>query len=266
MCRQNVVSSGFHDLSQSLPDVTPQHPQYQFICAQRRKIRKLKLHNQRTNSFQNPEVVASDTSTLSKKEARRLKNRESAALSRKRKMNEIAEVQNLVLKLNQENIALRQRISMLEASVQSSIFPQQQNMFPPPPQQHQNMFPPPPPQQQQSAYQQSQPQLQQQNMFQPQQQSGYQQQPMPVNLGPIETLPNRNPSPYPPSSQFISSKPTRTNISRPIENGFPFTYDGQSLNENPFQNQIQKFGNAFITYPPVPYQNAYPTQFPQSGR
>jgi len=253
MCRQNVVSSTPHNLSQSLPDVDPQHPQYQFICTQRRKIRKWKLHNQRTSNFPTLETVVSDTPSLSKKEVRRLKNRESAALSRKRKINEITEVQNLVLKLNQENIALRQRISMLEGFAQNSML-SQQNFYQPP----SSLQP------QQSGYQQLQAQSSQQNIFQ--QQNVYQQKSIYEGLKSIESLADGNSSPYLASSQFFSTKCAFTNLPRPLENDFPVLSDGQNFNKGSYQNQLQRNGQIFDTYPSIPYQNMHSTQFSQARR
>lgn len=94
------------------------HPNYHQLASQRRQIRKWKMRNRRNEvSKENKNQVSNDVAT--KKELRRIKNRESAAESRKRKIAEVEEARQAIELLNQENISLRHRLIQLEQTVKT---------------------------------------------------------------------------------------------------------------------------------------------------
>jgi len=121
MCRQGVFVENPHNFPQFPTlegDLDPSHPQYAQIASQRRQIRKWNIKNRRMNITKPVQVQKTDDN-LSKKELRRIKNRESAAESRKRKIAEIEGARETIGKLNQENVLLRQRLLELEQTVKS---------------------------------------------------------------------------------------------------------------------------------------------------
>jgi len=121
MCRQGVFVENPHSLPQFPTfegDLTPNHPQYRQIATQRRQIRKWKMRNQRVDEVKKNKNQGNNDAA-NKKELRRIKNRESAALSRKRKLEEVEEARQTIETLNQENVILRQRLLELEQTVKS---------------------------------------------------------------------------------------------------------------------------------------------------
>jgi hypothetical protein len=119
MCRQGVFVENPHRFPQFPTlegDLNPNHPQYRQVTAQRRQIRKWKMKNKRNDEAKNTKAELINGAT-NKKELRRIKNRESAALSRKRKLAEVEEAKLTIESLNQENVCLRQRLLDLEQAI-----------------------------------------------------------------------------------------------------------------------------------------------------
>jgi len=121
MCRQGVFVENPHHFPQFPTlegDLHPNHPQYRQLTAQRRLIRKWKMKNKRNDEIKDTKTELVNNAP-NKKELRRIKNRESAALSRKRKLAEVEEAKITIETLNQENVSLRQRLLELEQTIKN---------------------------------------------------------------------------------------------------------------------------------------------------
>jgi len=135
MCGIDLSAKYFQkDQTIDCSNVDTSSDDYHQLAAVRRKIRMNKIRAKKLSYTRNEQPVPLQTKAI----VRKIKNRESAALSRQRKKDEVIVLKNLLDKLQEENILLKERLQQLEnqlripktfVSCQGNVYEQKQQFY-----------------------------------------------------------------------------------------------------------------------------------------